>query len=206
MASEFFARKLNLELVLNPLFHGPHEELREDTPPANDVTYTRINHAHNTIRGSANRTSGNRTNFTTISHINSFEYKHHNPRGVYDFLKVKMARENARTKGRKRQVSKGKKPGVIETGSSGQVDIIGAKPETSSPDSDISLAEPDAFAAKPSVNCSSKETVNSDPELTELVPEILHYSDEITEGVLEVYEPVFVRFPVWKVNITTRML
>ncbi|XP_021356462.1 uncharacterized protein LOC110452336 [Mizuhopecten yessoensis] len=200
MASEFFARKLNLELALNPLFHGPHEELMEETPPEKEVKAPkRREHTHSASRIHGGHNTGSQSKFTTGSHINSFEFKNRNPKGVYDFLKVKMDREIARTKTTKIRKFSGKIKKVDETesGNSDKTErvevIVEVEADTKNTERTSDTSEPNSY--QQTVKCVVPKTGS---EKTGMVPEILHYSDDFSEGPLEVYEPVFVRFPVWK--------
>ncbi|XP_033739554.1 uncharacterized protein LOC117326874 [Pecten maximus] len=197
MASEFFARKLNLELALNPLFHGPHEELMGEDPPVKEVKVTtRKDFSNSRNRGGHNTRS--QSNFITGSNINSFEFKNRNPKGVYDFLKVKMEREHARTKSSKsrKSSSKIKKADLTETGSGVKTEVsVVVEVESNTKDTETNGSTSESNNETQSVTCGLPGTGSENPVV---VPEILHYSDEFTEGPLEMYEPVFVRFPVWK--------
>ncbi|XP_060072926.1 uncharacterized protein LOC132552742 [Ylistrum balloti] len=197
MASEFFARKLNLELALNPLFHGPHEELREETPPPREVKVTIKKDF--TQRNYGSHSTRSQWKLSTESNINSFEFKHRNPKGVYDFLKVKIERENARSKRAKIKKSTGKVKKVDETENGNGVEKEAREVIV---EAESNPRETDKNGAESENNNDKQSTTNKLPETgsekSGVVPEILHYSDEFTEGPLEVYEPVFVRFPVWK--------
>lgn len=195
MASEFFARKLNLELALNPLFHGPHEELMEETPTVKEVKV--ITRRNSNSRPRSIQSTGAQSSLVTGSNINSFEFKHRNPKGVYDFLKVKMEREHARTKISRSR--KSKNVDSLETGNGGKME---ASMSSVIKETDLMSKDTEKNGAK---NENTNDEQSGANDLTEtgnrqsaIVPEILHYSDEMMEGPLEVYEPIFVRFPVWK--------